>query len=542
MFSSMRSLSLSAKFIPPVVAGALVAMTIGAMFVVNETKRASSEQTGISRQALTAEQQSAREAATSALASKADIIGSFMAKTAADFILSYDFASLTSFQAQAAKDKDVAYSAYLKPDGSPFTPYKKPEGVEILEKRYPIVSDGDTLGYVLIGMSTESVASGIKTSNDRIAAAVKKVDAAGENSLDRFYVIMVVDMLAIAAILSAILMYLFRSQVVRPTRETTKLIETLAAGHGDLTVKLPVTSQDEIGKLRTAVNAFVESLRNMIDTVATEVRQLGAESGELTRFSAELSGQSEQQRSQTTQVATAMNEMTATVQEVARNVSEAAQAAEKGQAEAETGQKVVSATVSSIRKLSDEVESAAAVIARLEESSEKIGSVLDVINGIAEQTNLLALNAAIEAARAGEQGRGFAVVADEVRTLASRTHESTLEIREMIETVQSGTNDAVTAMDRGQSAARDSVSQVEQAGTSLQSILQMVSTITNMTTQIASAAEEQSLTAEEINRNVESIHQISEQSATGAEQTARSSSELSELANRLEGLVGQFRI
>ncbi len=542
MFSSIRSLGLSAKFIPPVVAGALVAMTVGAMFVVNETKRASSEQTGISREALTAEQQSAREAATNALVSKADIIGSFMAKTAADFILSYDFASLTSFQAQAAKDQDVAYSAYLKPDGSAFTPYKKPEGVEILEKRYPVVSDGDTLGYVLIGMSTESVASGTKTSNDRIAAAVKKVDAAGESSLDRFYVIMVVDMLAIAAILSAILMYLFRSQVVRPARETTKLIETLAAGHGDLTVKLPVTSQDEIGKLRMAVNAFVESLRNMIETVASEVRQLGAESGELTRFSAELSGQSEQQRSQTTQVATAMNEMTATVQEVARNVSEAAQAAEKGQAEAETGQKVVSATVSSIRKLSDEVESAAAVIARLEESSEKIGSVLDVINGIAEQTNLLALNAAIEAARAGEQGRGFAVVADEVRTLASRTHESTLEIREMIETVQSGTNDAVTAMDRGQSAARDSVSQVEQAGASLQSILQMVSTITNMTTQIASAAEEQSLTAEEINRNVESIHQISEQSATGAEQTARSSSELSELANRLEGLVGQFRI
>lgn len=542
MLSSLRSLNLSTKFIPPVVAGALVALSIGAMFIVNETKRASSEQIGISREALTVEQETARQAATDALASKADIIGSFMAKTAADFILSYDFSSLTSFQEEAAKDKDVAYSAYLKPDGEAFTPYKKPEGFEILEKRYPIVYDGDTIGYVLIGMSKASVNAGIQLSNERISAAVDKVEATGAHSLERFYIIIIVDMLAIAAILSAVLMYLFRSQVIRPMRETTKLIDSLADGHGDLTVQLPVHSQDEIGKLRMAVNTFVDSLRNMIQTIATEVRQLGTESGELTRFSSELSSNSEQQRSQTTQVATAMNEMTATVQEVARNVSEAANAAEKGQSEAQTGQQVVTATVSSIRKLSDEVDTAANVIARLEESSEKIGSVLDVINGIAEQTNLLALNAAIEAARAGEQGRGFAVVADEVRTLASRTHESTLEIREMIETVQTGTNDAVKVMGRGKEAAKDSVSQVEQAGASLQAILDMVSTITSMTSQIASAAEEQSLTAEEINRNVESIHEISEQTASGAEQTARSSSELSELAHRLEGMVGQFRV
>ena len=542
MLSSLRSLNLSTKFIPPVVAGALVALSIGAMFIVNETKRASSEQIGISREALTVEQETARQAATDALASKADIIGSFMAKTAADFILSYDFSSLTSFQEEAAKDKDVAYSAYLKPDGEAFTPYKKPEGFEILEKRYPIVYDGDTIGYVLIGMSKASVNAGIQLSNERISAAVDKVEATGAHSLERFYIIIIVDMLAIAAILSAVLMYLFRSQVIRPMRETTKLIDSLADGHGDLTVQLPVHSQDEIGKLRMAVNTFVDSLRNMIQTIATEVRQLGTESGELTRFSSELSSNSEQQRSQTTQVATAMNEMTATVQEVARNVSEAANAAEKGQSEAQTGQQVVTATVSSIRKLSDEVDTAANVIARLEESSEKIGSVLDVINGIAEQTNLLALNAAIEAARAGEQGRGFAVVADEVRTLASRTHESTLEIREMIETVQTGTNDAVKVMGRGKEAAKDSVSQVEQAGASLQAILDMVSTITSMTSQIASAAEEQSLTAEEINRNVESILEIREQTASGAEQTARSSSELSELAHRLEGMVGQFRV
>ena len=542
MFSSLRTLNLSAKFIPPVLAGALISITVGAVFIVNETKRASGEQTQISREALTVEQKSARDASTDALASKADIIGSFMAKTAADFILSYDFSSLTSFQEEATKDKDVAYSAYLKPDGSAFTPYEKPDGDGILEKRYPIVFDGDTIGHVLIGMSTASVTAGIQRSNERIAAAVNKVDATGAESVQRFYIIMLIDMLAIVAILSAILMYLFRSQVVRPMRETTKLIEDLADGHGDLTVTLPVHSQDEIGKLRMAVNAFVESLRNMVQTIASEVRQLGAESGELTRFSTELSQNSDQQRSQTTQVATAMNEMTATVQEVARNVSEAADAAKKGQDEAASGQQVVSATVNSIRKLSSEVDTAANVIARLEESSEKIGSVLDVINGIAEQTNLLALNAAIEAARAGEQGRGFAVVADEVRTLASRTHESTLEIREMIETVQTGTNDAVTVMGRGKEAAKDSVSQVEQAGTSLQAILEMVSTITSMTNQIASAAEEQSLTAEEINRNVESIHQISEQTASGAEQTARSSSELSDLANRLEGLVGQFRI
>lgn len=543
MIKMMGKLDLTAKFIPPILGGVLVAIMIGGIFIIQEVRSANAEQTEIAEQAFQVEQQQTEQALMDALNSKADIIGSFMAKTAADFILSYDFASLSAFQEEAAKDADVVYSAYLKPDGSAMTDYSKLEDMsQVLEKTYPINYDGDRLGTVLIGMSKSVVASGITASGERIAAAKQQVDLSAQQSMRRFYTIMIADVIAIGVVVSLVVFLLFRFLVVRPLCETTQLVNSLGAGHGDLTVQLPVNSRDEIGKLRIGINAFVASLRDMVYTIAHEVESLGHQSQELTGFSSAVSASSDEQRLQTTQVATAMNEMTATVQEVARNVQAAAQSAEEGKSQAEVGQDVVTKTVASIHHLSNEVDGAAAVITKLEQSSEKIGVVLDVINGIAEQTNLLALNAAIEAARAGEQGRGFAVVADEVRTLASRTHESTLEIREMIGLVQTGSADAVTAMTRGKDAARDSVEQAEKAGESLHSIISVVNQINDMTTQIASAAEEQSLTAEEINRNVESINQLSEQAAEGSVQTSESCVELSNASIRLTDLVGQFKV
>ena len=547
MFKVMNRLgnnfNLTTKFIPPIVVAILVTMIAGAMFLIAETKSSTEQQLSIAKQAFQEEQNQAQSALSMALKSKSDSIGRFMAKTASDFIISYDFTALTQFQAEATKDPDVAYSAYLKPDKTPFTAFKKNgDAKQIIEYSYPIISEDETIGHVLLGMSTKSIKDGTASAQLRIDAAIQSAQSASDKSLDRFVTIMMVDIVAIIVIVSSIVYFLFLFYIVKPLRNTQSLIKGLAEGEGDLTVSLPVNNKDEINTLHVYINAFIESLRNMISIIAGEVNHLEDQSNTLHQQSSEMSQSSFDLSQNTTMVATAMNQMSATVHEVARSATEAATAAENGRSEADHGHKVVKTAVNGISNLSNEVENAATVITRLAEDSERISTVLDVINGIAEQTNLLALNAAIEAARAGEQGRGFAVVADEVRTLASRTHESTLEIREMINMVQSSTHDAVSAMSRGQDAATVSVKQAEAVGESLNAIIEKVTAISEMSTQIACASDEQSSTAEEINRNVETINNISNMTANTANETTTSSSEITEMTTRLHSLVGQFKI
>ncbi|MCK4707639.1 MAG: methyl-accepting chemotaxis protein, partial [Gammaproteobacteria bacterium] len=232
--------------------------------------------------------------------------------------------------------------------------------------------------------------------------------------------------------------------------------------------------------------------------------------------------------------ATAMNEMSATVQEVARSAGDASGAATNADNEAKAGNSIVQQASNSIDELAREVVNAASVIQQLASDSDTIGSVLDVIKGIAEQTNLLALNAAIEAARAGESGRGFAVVADEVRTLAQRSKESTEEIKNIIEKLQTGAQEAVKAMATGLEQAGQSVEQANQAGQSLDTITQSVSTISDMNIQIATASEEQAAVAEEINRNIINIVQITEETSAGAQSTADTTDELASIAMQLQ--------
>jgi methyl-accepting chemotaxis protein len=272
------------------------------------------------------------------------------------------------------------------------------------------------------------------------------------------------------------------------------------------------------------------------------VTQLASAAEETSAVTTQTNAGISQQLSETSQVATAMNEMSATVQDVARNAVEAATAAKDADVTFDEGKKVVDRVISAIGELAGEVESAANVIQQLEEESRNIGSVLDVIKSIAEQTNLLALNAAIEAARAGEQGRGFAVVADEVRTLAGRTQESTQEIEEMISRLQSGTDNAVKVMESGKEITQVGVDQAAAAGEALQTINAAVEQISGMNTQIASAAEEQSAVAEEINRSIVSINEVAEQSSIGAQQTAAASDDLAKLAEQLKALVERFKV
>ncbi|MBN1006099.1 methyl-accepting chemotaxis protein [Amphritea pacifica] len=329
---------------------------------------------------------------------------------------------------------------------------------------------------------------------------------------------------------------------VKITRSLSKLVEaskTIASG--DLTVRLAVENNDEIGALTAAMEAMRSHLLEMISHITSTTTQLSTAAEEMSAITMETNRNVQRQQAETDQVAAAMTEMTATVQEVANNIAYTANSASEAKDETLSGNQVVNKSIDQIQVLERQVEGAAISIKELAQNSSEISEVLDVIKSIAEQTNLLALNAAIEAARAGEQGRGFAVVADEVRTLASRTQLATQEINQMIEKIQSGSQTAVDAIEKSYEQTNIAVKQVTKAGESLIAISASVSRINDMSTQIASSAEEQSAVSEEINRNIVAIRDMSVHTAKGAEQTSIASNELSRMAIDLQSTLGQFK-
>jgi methyl-accepting chemotaxis protein len=373
-----------------------------------------------------------------------------------------------------------------------------------------------------------------------IAAAVSNASTATDNDA-RNAMTGAIAMMGGAILFTFLaLLWSVSRMVLRPMHTVVQQLAVIA--DGNFTQPVTVSSQDEIGQLAHSAEKIRQELGLALHQVVESAASLAGEAAELAAVStATTDGVATQQR-ETDMVATAINEMTATVAEVARSAAHAAEAAHKADEESRDGHKIVASTIKDIDKLATEIERTAEAINTLESDSENISSVLDVIRGIAEQTNLLALNAAIEAARAGEQGRGFAVVADEVRTLASRTQQSTQEIQSMIERLQTGTHDAVQAMAQNRSHAQETVQQAARAGTALKTITEAVTRISDMNSQIASAAEEQGAVAEEINRNIVKISQVAEESASGAQRITVASHDLSDLAKTLQQLTGRFTI
>ncbi|CAH0227999.1 methyl-accepting chemotaxis protein [Pseudomonas sp. KD5] len=330
--------------------------------------------------------------------------------------------------------------------------------------------------------------------------------------------------------------------IARPLKQMVTMLDDIAQGEGDLTRRLTSDRSDELGSIAKGFNTFLAKLQAMITQVVTSVQSVSDSSEHTADIAIRTNIGVHKQMAEIDQVATAVHEMTATAQDVARNATQAAQAASHADQAAAQGMQIVRDTSNSIGVLAIEIGKAVSVVQTLAKDSENINAILTAIRGIAEQTNLLALNAAIEAARAGEQGRGFAVVADEVRNLAQKTQKATEEIQTMIQQLQQGTRDVVRVMEDSQNRTDESVQHAAKAAEALETITQAVSVINDMNTQIASAAEEQSAVADDINRNVINIGQVANEVAGGADESSAASADLTKLAEQQRRLINQFKV
>lgn len=374
--------------------------------------------------------------------------------------------------------------------------------------------------------------------NDRIGLAMEKnSDQAYESAKQLSVAIGLVTLIFVVLVA-----WYLTQQIKQPVNKLLELVGKVAAGDLAAHLDLKWFNNDELGKLAKGFGEMQGNLRNLVSEVSGSVVQLSSAAEEISAVARQSASNMNNQQHELNQLATAMNEMQATVQEVSRNTSDAASAATQVSSSAELGANTVNDSIKRIEQVAGAIESTAVVIRQLGDDSRNIGMVLEVIRGIAEQTNLLALNAAIEAARAGEQGRGFAVVADEVRTLAKRTQDSTSQINTIIAELQQRAEQAGTTMQQSQEMMNSTVSTAREAGLSISEISNSVESISHMNIQIATATEEQGAVSEELNRNVVNISHASEEVAAGATQMAQACNDLNHLANQLQEMVRRFRV
>ncbi len=414
-----------------------------------------------------------------------------------------------------------------------------------LEERMKTFSRNNQVDDLRKLLNTELLAN-----SEEVNAALAKlleintlqIDKTDRNAGDQYSMSfnLVITLLVIATGLTVLFAWLLTNSITKPIANALSAAEEIA--EGNLTRPITVDGEDEAGRLLLAMSKMQDKLRDTLQRISGSATQLASAAEELNSVTDESARGLTQQNNEIEQAATAVNEMTSAVEEVARNAVSTSEASKNATTSAGDGRDLVQETVSAIERMSADVQSTATLIGDLANESRDIGKVLDVIRGLADQTNLLALNAAIEAARAGEAGRGFAVVADEVRALAHRTQQSTSEIERMIGSIQSGTEHAVDSMRNSTERAESTLNIARGAGLSLDTINSAIVEINERNLVIASAAEEQAQVAREVDRNLVNIRDLSVQSATGANQTSAASNELSRLALDLNNMVGRFSL
>ncbi|TVL35011.1 methyl-accepting chemotaxis protein [Shewanella algae] len=454
-----------------------------------------------------------------------------------DFMLRRDLSYLNKFDSNIERFNEALSASLLD--------YSVRNNIEQLMSKYQqsfksLVAKEQQLGLDeskgMMGQLREAIFATETSSTKLRELAIAKVENEQQNSF--MLGLALFGLIALVLVISTVV--IIRS-IMGPVERITGVISRIEQ-QKDLSLRCDVGSNDELGMIGRHFNSMVESFQKLIEQVIESVDAMRQSCEELSRNAISASEGVSKQLNETDMVATAITEMGATIDEIAKNTELAAGKAEQTHHNAQEGQIGVEDTISKIQSLAQQLDDSANVVAELEKDSQTIGSVLDVIRGIAEQTNLLALNAAIEAARAGEQGRGFAVVADEVRSLAMRTQESTEEIASIIQTLQSRTHSIVDIMEQSQKQGGESAQQAASAGTLLAQINADVTNIMDMSTQIAAAIEEQSMVAAEVNKNVVVIRDIAEESAQAAEENATASDEVRHRADYLHQAVSQFKI
>jgi len=418
-----------------------------------------------------------------------------------------------------------------------------------------VLADNKALKLALEGKSKEAGEVLAQESEPKIMPllnAVSAISAYYKEGVDADYqkaqatyksaVILVISLSVLSILIAIVCAVLITRSITRPLAQMRDMLQDIAQGEGDLTKRLDASSKDELGEVSSWFNTFVEKLQALIGQIAQTSSQVANASKQLHATAAEMSFGTEEVTAQSSTVATAGEEMSATSADIARNCSMAADGSRHASEAAVTGARVVDETIAVMNSIAKRVTDTAKSVENLGSRSEQIGAIVGTIEDIADQTNLLALNAAIEAARAGEQGRGFAVVADEVRALAERTTKATKEISEMIKTIQNETQKAVIAMEEGVNEVAMGSEKATESGKALERILEQINDVTMQVNQVATAAEEQTATTSEISNNMNQITEVVAQTSRGAQESAAEADQLSGLAEELRRVVGQFKL
>ncbi len=400
----------------------------------------------------------------------------------------------------------------------------------------------------MISSRIEKFRTVVHTVEPLIEKNVKLGTSLAQEQMDKLHTtikrsnVLMIGVILLAIAVSLTLAFFITRSIIQPLNRVVKMVKDISRGEGDLTVRLDVNSEDELGELAKWLNSFLDKLRSIIKQVVDSAAQLNVASTQISSTAEELAAGSQEQQSQLSEVATSMEQMSVMILESSKNAAATQENANQANTAASDGRVKVSDTVAGIERIATIVNSASQQISALEKQSKDIGNVIQVIDDIADQTNLLALNANIEAARAGDAGRGFAVVADEVRKLAERTVSATAEIGGKIKRIQKDVADSVAAMSKIIDQSRDGQQLASESGSALENISESIFAVNQAVTQIASATEQQSTGVEQISRNIENVSSVARQAATGAEQLAASAEELSGQVESLDRLMGQFKV